>query len=267
MQYNDGPSNDNKWDCPWQGYHANILSPVSLDSLSCKGAMISQGQIGSGYPLRLGNTPPQTRLSTDHHDHACHVEKRSTGGLGGGSHYNRKHTDSIGKIALGAAACLALGAQPLFAAAAEQPLRSVLSHIAAGTSIASSISILPLRNGGDIVLPEYWIAMVYTLWGISFGVLLACEILRRRPSQRKLLIGTVLFASLNLLGALTQSAPSTLEGVMCWGPMALTVSLFAIPVIMDSVGPRDEEVSRTAAAFTGVHIPRESGEVTVDQKK
>ncbi|KAK3985184.1 hypothetical protein QBC44DRAFT_362546 [Cladorrhinum sp. PSN332] len=55
--------------------------------------------------------------------------------------------------------------------------------------------------------------------------------------QRRLLAGLVLLTGLNLLGTLAQGEPSTLEGMINWGPLALTASLCAIPVIIEVMGP------------------------------
>jgi hypothetical protein len=63
--------------------------------------------------------------------------------------------------------------------------------------------------------------------------LFTLELLRRPTAlQRKLLGGSVLFMTLNLLGTL--SVTSSLDGVMNWGPLALTASLCIVSVLMDA---------------------------------
>lgn len=181
------------------------------------------------------------------------------------SHYDLKFIKPRANIAF-AAASLALTFIPLAAAQQAQSsplqLQSVITHISAGISIASSLYIIPLRNNGEPTQQSqtFWIPFVYVAWSVSFVVLLTCTLLGRPPAQKKLLIGTVLFTSLNLLGTLIQSAPSTLEGVLCWGAVALTASLFAVPVIMDSVssGSSDvpQEQRKAAAALTGIVVDK-----------
>ncbi|KAM7211567.1 hypothetical protein V8F06_013037 [Rhypophila decipiens] len=184
-----------------------------------------------------------------HSRQAGYINNRGLSGGGSGSgtsghaYDKRKHArNSIpkGSAALVLAACFACTSLPMVAATENAPGRlaipGVIPHIAAGTSIASSFSIFPLRNDGDLVQPERWLWIAYTTWGVSFFTLLVCELFHRRPMQRKLLVGTVLLASLNLLGSLKEGSSSALEGVLCWGPMALTASLLGVPVIMDSMG-------------------------------
>ncbi|KAM7197948.1 hypothetical protein V8F20_006396 [Naviculisporaceae sp. PSN 640] len=162
----------------------------------------------------------------------------------------------IGKQVFGGALGLWIcsGISLAFGVSAQHTVPGLITHIAAGTSIAASIMFPPLRNGGDLVQPGRLLPAVYGTWGVAFVTLLVCELLRRPTGlQRRLLVGTVLFSSLNLLGTLSQSAPSTLEGVMSWGPMALTASLCVIPVAMDMVSPRS--AAEMVVNMAGVHLP------------
>lgn len=128
-------------------------------------------------------------------------------------------------------------------------------HFALGTSIAASGAIPPLR-GNDNISPNYWLGACGT-WGAAFLTLFVLELVRRPDGlQRRLLGGTVLFTALNLLGTLSQSADSVMDGILNWGPIALTASLCVVPVLMDYMSPR--AAAETAGNMVGVHIPRQN---------
>lgn len=122
-------------------------------------------------------------------------------------------------------------------ASAQHHIPPALLHIAAGTSFATSATIPPLRGSSTVPAP-WWIAM-YAAWGAAFTLFLVAELLRR-PSwaQRRLLVGLLLFSGLNLTGSLVQGGDSMLEGVASWGPLAMTASLWLVPVLMEFWGVR-----------------------------
>jgi len=114
---------------------------------------------------------------------------------------------------------------------------AVILHIAAGTSLAASATIPPLRGSSKVSAP-WWIAM-YATWGAAFGIFLTLE-LRRLPdwAQRRLLMGLFIFSGLNLTGSLVQGGDSMLEGVVSWSPLAMTASLLLVPMLMMFWGVR-----------------------------
>jgi len=159
------------------------------------------------------------------------------------------------KMAIAATLCCGITMVPLVATQHHVP--GAVLHSAIGTSLTTSLVVPLLRNSGDLLPPAYLIA-TYASWGAAFAAHLVCELLRRPNSlQRRLLGGTVLFSALNLLGTLSQSASSTLEGILSWGPLALTVSLCVIPVVMELINPREAAV--VVANLVGIHIPAHDG--------
>ncbi|KAK0740267.1 hypothetical protein B0T18DRAFT_205632 [Schizothecium vesticola] len=114
---------------------------------------------------------------------------------------------------------------------------AVILHVAAGTSLAASATIPPLRGSSKVPAP-WWIAM-YATWGAAFGIFLTLE-LRRLPdwAQRRLLMGLFIFSGLNLTGSLVQGGDSMLEGVVSWIPLAMTASLLLVPMLMMFWGVR-----------------------------
>lgn len=158
------------------------------------------------------------------------------------------------KTAIAATVCCGITMIPL--AAAQHHVPEAVLHAAVGTSLTTSLVVPLLRNSGDLLPPAYLMA-TYATWGAAFAAHLVCESLRRSNSlQRRLLGGTVLFSALNLLGTLSQSASSTLEGILSWGPLALTASLCVIPVVMELINPREAAVM--VANLAGIHVPAQT---------
>ncbi|KAK3382741.1 hypothetical protein B0T24DRAFT_672701 [Lasiosphaeria ovina] len=136
---------------------------------------------------------------------------------------------AVSKIAATAAICSGIAALPM-AAAVGHPHAALdaAQHLAAGVSVAASAAIPPLRSS-NFIDNGYW-AMAYAAWGTAVSVLFVLELMQRATNlQRRLLGGTVLFSTLSLLGTLSQSAGSPLEGILTWAPLALTASLCLVP--------------------------------------
>lgn len=134
--------------------------------------------------------------------------------------------------------------------AAGQPhaIPNVVLHSAFGATVAAAAAVPPLRNS-DSISAAYWIT-VLSFWGITTIVLFALEALRRPTAlERKMLSGSVLFMTLNLLGTL--SATPSLDSVINWGPLALTASLCVASVLMDATTP-PEQAGVVASAVGGV---------------
>lgn len=125
----------------------------------------------------------------------------------------------------------------LLAASSISAQHPALLHIAAGTSFATSATIPPLR--GSITVPAPWWIAMYATWVAAFVVFLMLE-LRRLPdwAQQRLLLGLFIFSGLNLTGSLVQGEDSMLEGVASWGPLAMTVSLWLVPALIEFWGVR-----------------------------
>ncbi|KAM7214996.1 hypothetical protein V8F06_009598 [Rhypophila decipiens] len=144
----------------------------------------------------------------------------------------RKQGETTKRMGCGLAACAILGILP--AVAAQHTLHEAITHGAVGISMGASILVSPLRKRDDIDQPTYLVPVVYGVWGIAFVTLLGCQLLRRPTTlQRRLLAGTLFFSTLCLLGVWFQGALSTLEGLMSWGPVALTAALCVIPAVLD----------------------------------
>ena len=159
----------------------------------------------------------------------------------------------LNKVAAVAAATMIISG-PL-AVTAQHAIPGAVLHVAVGTALGASVMIPPLRNSGDVVPPSYAMA-AYGAWAAAFATLFVCELLRRPNAlQRRLLGGTVLLSSLNLLGTLSQSASSTIEGILSWAPLALTVSLVAVAAVMDIVGNGPRAAVDMVANMAGIHIP------------
>ncbi|KAK3353369.1 hypothetical protein B0T25DRAFT_209264 [Lasiosphaeria hispida] len=142
---------------------------------------------------------------------------------------------TLKRIAITAAFCSGAASLPLVAA---QPhaVPNLILHFAFGITIATAGAIPPLRSS-DTIPQAYWLA-AYGTWGAVTIGLFTLELLRRPNAlQRRLLSGTVLFTALNLLGTLSQNASSALDGIMNWGPLALTASLCIVSVLMDVMSP------------------------------
>ncbi|KAK0734543.1 hypothetical protein B0T26DRAFT_688876 [Lasiosphaeria miniovina] len=159
------------------------------------------------------------------------------------------------KIAATAAICSGIAALPM-AAAVRHPHAAldVAEHLAAGISVAASAAIPPLRSS-DFIDNGYW-AMAYAAWGTAVSVLFVLELMQRPNNlQRRLFGGTVLFSTLSLLGSLSQSAESTIEGVLNWFPMAFAASLCVVPVLMDAADP--QAAAEMVANLAGVYVRRD----------
>jgi len=157
--------------------------------------------------------------------------------------------ETLGKIAIAAGIC---GGLSLPAVAAQHAPPTAALHLAIGASIAAS-GIIPALRSNDAV-PQNYQTAAYGTWVAAFTAFLVLELMRRPNGlQRRLLGGTVLFSSLNLLGTLSQNADSTLDGILNWGALALTASLCVIPVIMDYMSPR--AAAEMAANERGVYVP------------
>ena len=78
---------------------------------------------------------------------------------------------------------------------------------------------------------------MYSTWGLAFLSFLGMELLRRPNwAQRRLLVGLFLFSGLNLMGTLGGSGSDMLDGVLSWGPVAMTVSLWLVSVLIEMFG-------------------------------
>jgi len=110
-----------------------------------------------------------------------------------------------------------------------------LLHTVGGTSIAAGAAVPALRPDGDI--PEVYRIAAYVAWAVAFVAFAALE-LYRRQDNRRLLLGMVAFCGANLLGSLAEDSSSTLDTVKNWGPLALAVSLYVVPVWIEFMGPR-----------------------------
>lgn len=196
---------DDEWTC----YRRNYFSCVPSYSMSAPGHPNTTAQFPSSSPLSLGTTLHRIFPSSP----ARPGRRRS-----------------IPPPFLTPLLIL-LAASPV---SAQHP---ALLHIAAGTSFATSATIPPLRGSSTVPAP-WWIAM-YATWAAAFVIFLMLE-LRRLPdwAQQRLLLGLFIFSGLNLTGSLVQGEDSMLEGVASWGPLAMTVSLWLVPALIEFWGVR-----------------------------
>jgi len=100
---------------------------------------------------------------------------------------------------------------------------------------------VPALWARDDVGQAYWIS-AYSIWNAASLALFVLE----------LLLGLVLFSGLNLLGSLSQGTSTMLDAAVAWGPLALSVSLRLMPVLVESFGvgstSAEAEVSRDSRA-------------------
>lgn len=195
---------DNEWTC----YRRNYFSCAPSDSMLSPGHLNTTAQFPSSSPLSLGTTLHRIFPSSP-----ARPGRRSP---------------------------LAPFLTPLLILLAASPVSAqhpALLHIAAGTSFATSATIPPLRGSSTVPAP-WWIAM-YATWAAAFVVFLMLE-LRRLPdwAQQRLLLGLFIFSGLNLTGSLVQGEDSMFEGVASWGPLAMTVSLWLVPALIEFWGVR-----------------------------
>lgn len=121
---------------------------------------------------------------------------------------------------------------------AAPAIRGIMLHIAAGTSAAAGFTVPALQADGWA--PAAYRIAAYITWGVAFSILFILELLRHRdPLRKQLLGGVTLFCGLKLLGSLAQGASTMLEVIFAWGPLALTVSTYAVSVVIELVNPRE----------------------------
>lgn len=111
-----------------------------------------------------------------------------------------------------------------------------------GISFAASACV-PALQLAESELTSFYIS-AYVLWGVAFIAFVAMQ------SEPRLLLGLVLFLGVNLLGSLSSlgtlgsTATETLRG---WGPLALTISLWALSAATELLG-----LHEVAGVVTGV---------------
>jgi len=77
-----------------------------------------------------------------------------------------------------------------------------------------------------------WGTGAYTLWGVAFGVVFTMKLLHEKEwFRRKLLASLVVISGFHLLDVLAQDL-STVDGITIWGPLALTISMYLMPVML-----------------------------------
>ena len=118
---------------------------------------------------------------------------------------------------------------------AQHAIPDWLLHTVGGTTTAAAATIPAVRSSDDV--PGAYCTAAYIVWCVFFIAFAAIELYRRRD-HRRLLLGMVVFCGVNLLGSFPGES-TTLDSLKDWGALALTVSLWVVPVWLDFMGARN----------------------------
>jgi hypothetical protein len=123
------------------------------------------------------------------------------------------------------------------------PLTVAALDVGRMSELAARITAHGLTLGGSVVIPVFrltedidirWRIAGYATWGVSFTTVFVMAVVHQeRGLRRKLLACLVVMSGFHLLGFLGQNL-STVDSMTIWGPLALTLSIYLIPVLMEA---------------------------------